>query len=403
MALTDTKIKNLKFNPAGNNEHTDTQGLFLAVTTQSKIFRFRYNRPFTKKRTMLTIGFYPEISLAQARAVRDEYRSLLAQGIDPQAHRERQAQEQVKAAGLTFYKVANDWLAYRKGRANFSAGYAKDVERMLERVIYPSFADRPIADILPRDVIEVLRPLQERGTLETIRRAIQKLNEIMIFALHRGLINENKCAHLSKEFDAPRVEHLKTIPPSELGEFMRTLSRANIKPLTRLLIQWQLLTMSRPNEAASARWQDIDLNARLWVVTVKKGIKETDEGRTHKVTLSRQAIGLLHEIRKHSRSKVYLFPSDKDPAKPCNSQTANAAIKRMGYKGKLVAHGLRSIASTKLNEQGFNKDLIEVALSHMDTDRIRAAYNRADYLERRFEMLQWWGDFVEQCSIIKML
>ena len=160
-ALTNTEIERAK---AKAKKYRLNDGHWLALLVKesgAKLWRFDYYKPNSKKRTEISLGNYPALTLAQARAIRDDYRALLAQGIDPQAHREQQAQEQAKAAGLTFYKVANDWLAYRKGRANFSVGYAKDVERLLERVFYPSLADKPIAEILPRDVIEILRPRQE--------------------------------------------------------------------------------------------------------------------------------------------------------------------------------------------------------------------------------------------------
>ena len=159
-----------------------------------------------------------------------------------------------------------------------------------------------------------------------------------------------------------------------------------------------MLTMTRPNEAATARYEDIDEQARIWTIYIKKGIKETDKGREHKITLSRQAMALLREIKKRSESKVYLFPSVKNPQTHVNTQTANSAIKRMGYHGKLVAHGLRAIASTYLNDKGYDSELIEVALSHMKSDRIKAAYDRGERLEQRFKLLQVWGDFIEECS-----
>ena len=156
--------------------------------------------------------------------------------------------------------------------------------------------------------------------------------------------------------------------------------------------------MTRPNEAATARYEDIDEKAKIWTIYVQKGIKEDDKGRVHKITLSRQALALLREIKKLSVGKTYLFPSMKNPQSHVNTQTANSAIKRMGYKGKLVAHGLRAIASTYLNEKGYDSELIEVALSHMKSDRIKAAYDRGERLEQRFKLLQVWGDFIEECS-----
>ncbi|WP_373766744.1 integrase arm-type DNA-binding domain-containing protein [Glaesserella sp.] len=397
-ALTNTEIAKAK---PQEKEYSlaDGQGLFLRIRPNgAKTWIFNYAQPYTKKRTNLVIGGYPEISLSQARDKREEYRSLLANDIDPQQH--RQQQEQAKRAEIenTFEAVTWQWFEYRKTRANFSPDYQKDIASLINRYLLPAFGGLPISQITAPLALKTFKPLQESGKLETLKRAIQKLNEIMIYAVHREIIPHNPTANISREFDNPKVEHFKTITPDELPEFMRALSTAQIHLQTRYLILWQLLTMTRPNEASNARYDEIDEKARLWTIKIKKGIKEDDGGRIHKITLSRQALALLREIKKLSGGKTYLFPSIKNPQKPMNSQTANDVIKRMGFKGKLVAHGLRSIASTYLNDKGFNSDAIEVALSHMNSDRIKASYDRGERLAMRFEILQAWGDFVEQCS-----
>ena len=256
----------------------------------------------------------------------------------------------------------------------------------------------PMVAITAPLALKAFKPLQECGKLETLKRSIQKLNEIMTYAVHREIIPYNPTANIKKEFDTPTVEHFKTIKPEELGEFLFALNTAQIKLQTRYLILWQLLTMTRPAESSTARYADIDEQAKIWTIRVKKGLKDDDSGRIHKITLSRQALALLREIKKLSGGKEFLFPSAKNPQEPMNSQTANGTIKRMGFKGKLVAHGMRSIASTYLNDKGYNSDAIEVALSHMNSDRIKASYDRGERLEMRFEILQAWGDFVEQCS-----
>lgn len=397
-ALTNTEVEKAK-PKAKEYNLSDRQGLFLRVRPNgAKTWLFNYTRPILKKRNNLVIGGYPDVSLKQAREIREEYRALLAQNIDPQSH--RQAEETARQAEIntTFEMVALDWFEYRKTRANFSANYAKDTMRLIERNLFPHFAKLPITAITAPMALKAFKPLQERGTLETLKRAIQKLNEIMTYALHRDIIPHNPLAHISKEFDSPVVEHFKTIKPDDLSEFLFTLNNAQIHLQTRYLILWQLLTMTRPNEAAMARYSEIDEQARIWTIYINKGIKDSDKGREHKITLSRQAMALLREIKKLSAGNEYLFPSVKNPRTHVNTQTANAAIKRMGYHGKLVAHGLRSIASTYLNEKGYNADLIEVALSHINQDRIRMAYNRADYIKQRFEMLQAWADFIDECS-----
>lgn len=396
--LTNTAIEKAK-PKAKEYSLSDGLGLSLRIKPNgAKLWLFNYYRPFSKKRNNMSFGGYPEISLSQAREQREQCRALLVQNIDPQTH--RQALEQAKAVEMnnTFEQIAWQWFEHRKTRANFSATYQNDVKRLIERILLPAFGKLAITHITAPIALNAFKPLQEKGTLETLKRAIQKLNEIMTFALHREIIPYNPTANLSKEFDSPRVEHFKTIKPEDLSEFLYCLNNAQIHLQTRYLILWQLLTMTRPNESATARYCDIDEKAKIWTIYINKGIKQDDNGREHKITLSRQAMALLREIKKLSGGKTYLFPSVKNPQTHVNTQTANAAIKRMGYHGKLVAHGLRSIASTYLNEQGHNPELIEVALSHINQDRIRMAYNRADYLKQRFELLQAWADFVDECS-----
>lgn len=242
--------------------------------------------------------------------------------------------------------------------------------------------------------LKAFKQYQDEGHLEKLKRTIQKHNEIMTYALHRDLISFNPTANIAREFDSPMVEHFKTLKPEDLSEFIFTLQNTQIHLQTRYLILWQLLTMTRPNEAATAKWADIDEKNRIWTIPAE----QTKRGIEHRITLSRQALALLGQIKTLSGGKTYLFPSVKNPQSHVNTQTANAAIKRMGYASKLVAHGLRSIASTYLNDQGFNSDLIEVALSHLNSDRVKTAYDRGEKLEQLFKLLQAWADFVEQSS-----
>lgn len=389
--LNDTQIRKAK---PDDSPLRDGKGLMLIITENSKLWRFRYERPFTKKRNDLSIGSYPDLSLAQAREIREEYRAVLAKNIDPQTYRQEQAQAKANELNTTYENVAWAWLEHRKTKKNFSDNYQRDVIALIKNNLLPHFGLFPITQITAPMAIKAFKQYQDEGKLEKLKRTIQKHNEIMMFAVHREMIPFNPTANIAKEFDSPTVEHFKTIKPEDLGGFLYTLQNAQIHLQTRYLILWQLLTMTRPNEAAKAKWADIDEREKLWTIpaeNMKRGIE-------HKITLSRQAIALLREIKKLSGGKEYLFPSVKNPQTHVNTQTANGAIKRMGYKGKLVAHGLRSIASTYLNEKGYNSDLIEVALSHMNSDRIKAAYDRGERLEQRFKLLQVWADFVEECS-----
>jgi integrase len=405
MARTITPLNNTKIDKAKPQQKeftlSDGKGLYLLIKPNgAKLWRFNYYKPFTqpKKRALIGVGKYPDISLQQARAIRDEYLSLLAQNIDPATYRRQQEQTKKDELNNTYESVAWAWFEYRKTKKNFSADYQKDVESLIRRNLLPHFGHLPISQITAPLALKAFKQYQDEGKLEKLKRSIQKHNEIMTYALHREIIQSNPTANISKEFDSPTVEHFKTIKPEDLSEFIYTLNHAQIQLQTRYLILWQLLTMTRPNEAATARYEDIDEKAKIWTIYIQKGIKEDDKGRVHKITLSRQALALLREIKKLSEGKTYLFPSMKNPQSHVNTQTANSAIKRMGYKGKLVAHGLRAIASTYLNEKGYDSELIEVALSHMKSDRIKAAYDRGERLEQRFKLLQVWGDFIEECS-----
>ncbi|QIA76045.1 integrase arm-type DNA-binding domain-containing protein [Rodentibacter caecimuris] len=403
MARTTKPLSNTQIEKAKSKDKdyllSDGKGLYLLIkSTGAKLWRFNYYKPITKKRTEISLGAFPTVQLAEARTIREEYRALLAQGIDPQIHHQQKLQAKLDDFNNTYESIAWAWFEYRKTKKNFSLDYQKDVESLIKRNLLPHFGHLPISQITAPLALKAFKQYQDEGKLEKLKRTIQKHNEIMTYALHRDIISVNPTANISKEFDSPTVEHFKTIKPEDLSEFIYTLNHAQIHLQTRYLILWQLFTMTRPNEAATARYEDIDETTRLWTIYIQKGIKESDKGRIHKITLSRQTLALLREIKKLSGGKTYLFPSVKNPQTHVNTQTANAAIKRMGYAGKLVAHGLRSIASTYLNEQGYDSELIEVALSHMKLDRIKAAYDRGERLEQRFKLLQVWGDFIEECS-----
>jgi integrase len=187
---------------------------------------------------------------------------------------------------------------------------------------------------------------------------------------------------------------MPTLTPEELPELMKALSTASIKLVTRFLIEWQLHTMVRPSEAAGAKWSEIDLHQKTWTIPPERMKK----GKEHIVPLSPPAIGLLNAIQPISGHREHVFPADRNPKSHTNSQTANMALKRMGFKDRLVAHGMRALASTTLNEQGFDGDVIEAALAHVDKNSVRAAYNRAQYIEQRRDMMDWWSEYILQAA-----
>ena len=371
----------------------DGQGLALRVRPSgAKLWVFNYYHPHTKKRSNISLGPYPKFSLLEARQLSIETTTLLKQGIDPKEHREEQKRTHQEAGRNTLEAVARQWLKVKEPQV--TKNYAEDIMRSLEIHIFPTLGNIPIHKLHARQVIATLEPIAAKGQLETIKRLCQRLNEVMIYATNSGLIEHNTLSGISKAFPNPQAQHMPTLTPERLPELMQALNTANIKITTRCLIEWQLHTITRPNEAAGTRWDEIDFDKALWVIPATRMKKR----QSHSIPLVPQALSLLEVMKPISGHKEFVFPADRYPDRHTHNQTANAALKRMGFAGELVSHGLRALASTILNEQGFDYDIIESALAHVDKNSVRKAYNRAQYVERRRKMMHWWSEHVEQAA-----
>lgn len=320
--------------------------------------------------------------------MRDQYLSLLAQGIDPQKQQEEMSEQRQIELDSIFSVVAGRWFLLKS--RSVTEDYAKDIWRSLEKDIFPTIGKIPVQSLKAKTIVEALEPIKARGALETVRRLVQRINEIMIYAVNTGLIDANPASGVGMAFEKPKKQNMPTLRPEELPKLLRSLAMSNLTLPTRCLIEWQLLTLTRPSEASGALWVEIDLDAKLWTIPAER----MKAKREHIIPLSPQALEILDVMKPISAHREYIFPSRNDPKRAMNSQTANAALKRIGYGGKLVAHGLRSIASTALNESGFNADVIEAALAHCDRNEVRRAYNRSTYLVQRQELMTWWGEFV---------
>ncbi|CAM7148112.1 Integrase/recombinase, includes phage integrase [Enterobacter kobei] len=386
--LTNTEVLRAKAIDKDLTLH-DGDGLFLLVKTSGKkLWRFRYLRPATKQRTMMGLGAFPSLSLADARSLRADYLALLANKIDPQIQAEAAEEEQQIALESIFSTVAANWFKLKS--KSVTPDYAKDIWRSLEKDVFPAIGEIPVQQIKARTLVEALEPIKARGALETVRRLVQRINEIMIYAVNTGLIDANPASGVGMAFEKPKKQNMPTLRPEELPKLMRSLVMSNLSVTTRCLIEWQLLTLVRPSEASGTRWAEIDLEAKLWTIPAER----MKAKREHIVPLSLQALEILDVMKPISAHREHVFPSRNDPKQPMNSQTANAALKRIGYGGKLVAHGLRSIASTAMNEAGLNSDVIEAALAHIEKNEVRRAYNRSTYLKKRKGLMNWWGNFI---------
>ncbi|MBR0573388.1 MULTISPECIES: tyrosine-type recombinase/integrase [Pasteurellaceae] len=391
--LTNTEVNNAKPKEKPYRLN-DGKGLYLLVNpNKSKLWRFNYSRPFNKKRNDLSLGKYPAVTLLQARALRDEYLSLLAQRIDPQLYRQKLENDALSSQENTFIKIAEKWKK-KKAPEVKEQTMLKNWQR-LENHLFPKLAYYPITEITPQLVIQTLEPLQARGVGDTLHRTARLLNEIMDFAVNCGILEFNKCINVGNSFTRQPITNNPTIRPEELPTFLSKLTYSNVSSMTKILIKWQLLTMVRPKEAVTVEWCEIDFYKKLWTIPAEKmkGGK-----KPHTVPLSTQALSQLEKMKEITGHQQFVFTSIINKIQPMSSQTANRSISLMGYKGHLTAHGLRALADTYLSEQLLNHEVIEACLSHGIKNSVRKAYNRSDYLEQRKPVMQLWGDFVENCS-----
>lgn len=387
-SLTATQIKQAK---PKDKEYTlaDGNGLLLRIRPNgAKSWMFNYYVPITKKRNKISLGSYPEVSLAFAREQRDEARKLLAQGIDPKAHKLALEQSKLNELTSTFSAFADEYLAIKKETTVITT-YNKRA-RMVDKYLRPAIGQVPVTEIKPILMKGVLDPIAKQGKIETVKRICIIANEIMRIAVVNGAIEFNPLVEITKLYPSQKTKHNPALSPEELPELITAIDNANLSITTRNLILWQLHTMVRPSEAATAKWSQIDFDEMVWVVPVPK------MHTTHTVPITPQALAIIENMKPISGHREYIFPADRNPKNHANTQTANAALKRMGFKDRTTAHGLRGLASTTLNAQGFDGDVIESALSHQEPNKIRRAYNHSDYLERRKPVMCWWSDRIEQ-------
>ena len=397
MGAQATRLSDVKVKAAKPKEKdyilTDGNGLQMRVRINgSKLWNFNYIQPVTKKRINMGLGTFPEVSLAQARKRTVEARELVAQGLDPKEKRDAERHAKKAATEHTFENISAAWFELKKD--SVTPAYAEDIWRSLTLHVFPELATTPISAITAPKVINLLRPLETKGSLETVKRLTQRLNEIMTYGVNSGLIHANPLSGIRSVFKKPKKKNMAALAPDELKELMVAIANASIKRTTRCLIEWQLHTMTRPAEAATSRWADIDFEKKIWTIPAERMKKR----RIHIIPLTEQALALLEAIKPYSGHREYVFPADRDARMHCNSQTANMALKRMGFEGRLVSHGMRSMASTILNEHGWESELIEVALAHVDKDEVRSAYNRAEYIDRRRPMMAWWSEHIQEAA-----
>ncbi|HDR1220091.1 TPA: integrase arm-type DNA-binding domain-containing protein [Pasteurella multocida] len=394
--LTNTEVEKAK-PQAKEYTLTDGYGLFLLILPSGiKSWRFNYARPITQKRTKISLGIYPVVSLAQARAKREEYRALLAQGIDPQVHKQEQELKQQAENTNTVLNIAHRWKEKR----------SKEVEpltmeknwKRLENHLFPILGHYPIDQITSPILIDAVKPLNEQGFNDTLHRIINLTNQILNYAVTIGILPFNSCIKGSDAYHKEEQTNHPAISYKELATLLKDFQESNRDYLTKVLFRWQLLSIVRPAEAVSVEWSEIDFDKKLWVIPAIKMKKTRQRQFDHTVPLSSQMIAILQELKPITGECKYVFPHYSLPNRSMSKETITKALRDIGYQGKQDSHGLRSIGRTYLGDQNVDFRLAETCLAHRVGDKTSQAYNRAKCIELRRPVMQLWGEYVEKCS-----
>ncbi|MNO60181.1 Prophage CP4-57 integrase [compost metagenome] len=402
MPLTDTAVRQAK---PTDKDYTlkDYDGLALFVAangTKSWHFRFSWHG----KQPRISLGTYPEISLRDARALRDENRAMVAKGIDPRAQRRQERAEAAGQAESTFEVVANQWHEFKSPRLVESRkGGANQSRRYLDKDLIPVLGKIPIRDVTRADVLSAVRRVEKRGALNVAEKCRTWLNQIFRYAIANGLAEVNPAADLDIVAEQqPPVQHNPILREDGLPEFLAGLRRYRGSRITQAGVRLLLLTGVRTIELRKASADQFDLEAAIWYVP-PEGVKQLrsrlrTEGEIppYIVPLSRQALEEVRELIKLCGRYRYLLAGRNDPNKMISENTLNMAIRRMGYTGKLTGHGIRGTISTALNEKGYNSDWVEAQLSHASENKTRDSYNHAEYVEQRRKMMQDWADLLDE-------
>ncbi|MDC7698345.1 tyrosine-type recombinase/integrase [Vogesella indigofera] len=389
MPLTDTKIRTSKPD-AKPFKLQDGNGLYLEVRPSgAKVWRYRYWITPTKD-GIYTIGDYPEVTLAEARAERDRVRLQVKAGKNPTKEKKLDRVRIQKESALTLAAVAEEWKA--TNWAHWSNTYRRQVETHLARDLLQDYGDFPIREITSAQLLAAIRKVQDRGAPSIAKLIRQWAGAIFRYAIATLRADSDPTYPLRGSIRMPPVQHNAYLAESELPGFLSALDAYKGYGLTTPAIKLLLLTLVRTQELRLAEWTEIDFDNAIWRIPAEK-MKMKDP---HLVPLSCQAIDILRGLQALSGSRRWVFPNMRNPDSCMTNTTILRVIENVGYKGRATGHGFRSTASTILHEQGWRSEIIERQLAHLERNKVKAAYNHAGYMAERREMLQKWADFIEQ-------
>ncbi len=382
--LSDAQVRKIK--PLEKKKrYADEKGLYLEVTPSGgRFWRLKYR--FNGRESTLTIGSYPEISLAQARRARDEARIQLYNNIDPNALKMQRLQQTDES--ILFKSLAMEWMADRKAVIKETT-YLRDLS-VFEKDLFPALGDMPIDQIKGKDVLICAKKIEARGALEMAKRSIPLTGRIFRFAIRKGIIENDPTPHLQEALKPRKVKHMARLDISEFPPFLERMDRYHGSPMIKTAIQLMTLTFVRTAELRMMEWDEIDFETKLWRIPADK----MKMAQPHIVPLSKQAIELIEGLRPLTGNKQYVF-YNHSTAKPMSSNALLCVIRTMGYNGKMTGHGFRGLASTTLHEQGYMHDAIEIQLAHRVGNAVSQAYNHAQHLDYRVKMMQEWSDFID--------
>lgn len=392
MALTDIKVRNAKSRDKAY-KLADSEGLFLLVTPKgSKYWRFKYR--FNGKEKLLALGVYDDISLAEARELRDEARNKLAKKIDPGLAKQKEKHTSKLLAQNSFELIAREWFS--KFSSKWTEKHAVRTLRMLEKELFPWIGKLPITEISAPTLLTTLRRIENRGAIETAHRTHQICGKIFRYAIAIGCAERDTSADLRGALPPARKKHhASLIEPKAVGELLRAINDYQGSFITKCALRLAPLLFVRPGELRHAEWSEINFETAEWRIPAEKMKRRIP----HIVPLCIQAIAILRELQPLTGNGKYVFPCERSIKRPMSENTVNAGLRRLGYtKDEMTGHGFRSMASTLLNEQGWNRDAIERQLAHTERNNVRAAYNFAEYLSERKKMMQHWADYLDDLS-----
>ena len=389
MPLTDIAVKKAK--PILKAYRlADTGGLFLFVTPAGgKSWRWKYL--VDGKQKLMTFGLYPDVSLAQARELRDAARRQKNKGVDPMAERKTVKLVRRVASENSFATVGKAWFTQWKGDRN--ARHADYTLRRLETNVFPEIGARPVSDIQTLELVAMTKKIAARGALDIAKRSFQTCSQIFRYAIAHGLATRNPAADIKPSdilVTRQKNNHAR-IDAKELPELLHHIEAYQGAATTRLAIKLMALTFVRTSELIGAHWAEFDFESAQWRIPAHRMKMKTE----HIVPLAPQAVEVLRTLKIVSGHSKLLFPGERDHEKPMSNNTILSALKRMGYQGRMTGHGFRGVASTVLHEQGFEHEHIELQLAHTERKSVSAAYNHAKYLDQRRALMNHWANYLQ--------